>query len=38
MSGSNTIDTETSLPTREWGYPEASVLMAGSWARSWCPN
>ncbi len=29
MSGSNTIDTETSVPTREWGYPEAIVLMTG---------
>ena len=29
MSGSNTLEAEASVPTREWGYPEASALLAG---------
>jgi len=29
MSESNTIDEATSVPAREWGYPEAIVLMGG---------
>ncbi len=29
MSESNTIDEVTSAPAREWGYPEAIVLMGG---------